>query len=171
MHMQSVNITIPDDAMYPQSTCGCPYWFPCWGNPCSTPVTQLLLLDNWKANVDRVLYVPSSLSSIFHRFSQLSTYSTCYLHLKLLIYKTRRIRSFDPIRKHNLCRKLGLVLIIIKSHNYTASQSEEKVSFCCQKFTNIVCLGVRKLRYRISARTQTYYAYTLLFQFKHSHLI
>lgn len=133
MHMQSINTTIPDDAMRLQSTCCCPHWFACWGNPYSTSVMQLFLQRQLKSKCRQSSICPQqSLPSIFHRSSQLSTYSTCYLHLKLLINQTQRIRTFDSARKHNLCLELVLVLVIIKSHNYTASQSEEKVSFYCQ---------------------------------------
>lgn len=133
MHMWSVNTTIPDDALYLQSTCCCPYWFSCRGNPYSTLITQLFLQRQLKGKCRQSsVCCQQSLSSIFHRFSQLSTYSTCFLHLKLLINKIRRIRRFDPTRKHNLCQKHVLVLVTIKSHNCTASQTEEKVSFYCQ---------------------------------------
>lgn len=133
MHMQSVNTTIPDESVYLQSTCCCPYWFAWWGNPYSIPITQLFLQRQLKGKCRwNSVCSQQSLPRIVHRFSQLGTYSTCYLHLKLLINKTWRIRSFDPTRKHNLCQKLVLVLVAIKPHNYTASQPEEKVSFYCQ---------------------------------------
>lgn len=133
MHMQSVSTTISDDAVYLHSTCCCPCWFACWGNPYSTCITQLFLQRQLKGKCRQgSACSQQSLPSIFYRFSQLCIYSICYLHLQLLIYKTRRIRSFDPTRKQNLCWKLVLVLVTIKSHNYTASQPEKKVSFYCQ---------------------------------------
>lgn len=173
MHIQALNTMIPNDAMYLQSTCSCPYWLACWGNPYSTPITQLFWQRQLKGKYRQSsVCSQQSLSSIFHKFSQLSTYSTCYIHLKLLIYKTWRIRSFDPTRKRYLCQKLVLVLVTIKSHNYSSVWRESVLLLPgISQFTNTVCLGVGKLRYRISARIQTYYAYTLLFQLKHSHLI
>lgn len=146
MHIQALNTMIPNDAMYLQSTCCCPYWLACWGNPYSTPITQLFWQRHLKGKYRQSsVCSQQSLSSVFHKFSQLSTYSTWYLHLKLLINKTWRIRSFDPTRKCYLCQKLVLVLVTIKSHNYSSVWRESVLLLPgISQFTNTVCLGVGK---------------------------